>query len=120
MLTGRPEPTLIFVQDNDQLVQMAVRAVQSFAVPRTRVRVPTRGGQGIWAGLGDIAVKRNIPGFAISSEMSAYWSTAPGLESFDSELCYRQVGALVSMTADLIAAPLAEIAVPVTERGASP
>ena len=66
----------------------------------------------MWAGLGDVAVKMNIPGFALSSAMSGYWSTEPGLESFDAELFRKQVGALVMMTSTLLDADLDDIAIP--------
>ncbi len=110
-LNGLPEPTLIFVQDNARLIEIAVQAVKDNALPRTEVRVPSRGNQGMWAGLGDIAVKLNIPGFATSSGMSGYWTTTPGLESFDKALCAKQIGALVALTGALMSADLAEIAV---------
>jgi hypothetical protein len=108
--TGRPETTLIFAQDNQRLVDIAIAAVEAEKLPRTEVRVPSRG-QGQWAGLGDVALKRHIPGFATSTDMSAYWSTAPGIESFDAELCSRQVAVLVRLTGALMDANLADIAV---------
>ncbi len=111
-LTGAPEPTLVFAQDNDRLIDIAIEAVKRSAVPRTKIRVPSREGQGVWAGLGDIAVKQNMPGFAISTDMSGYWSTSPGLESFDAELCRQQLGLLVSLTAALMSEELETIAVP--------
>jgi len=114
-LNGLPEPTLIFVQDNDRLVELAIQAVKDNDIPRTEVRVPSRSEQGMWAGLGDVAIKFNIPGFAISSGMSGYWTTTPGLESFDKELCFKQVGALVQMADALMKADLSEIAVPVVD-----
>jgi hypothetical protein len=109
--SGRPEMTLIFAQDNPRLIEMAIAAVQAEQLPRTRVRVPSRG-QGQWAGLGDVAVKRRIPGFAISTDMTAYWSTVPGIESFDAELCRRQIGVLARLADGLMTASLPEIAVP--------
>jgi hypothetical protein len=113
--TGRPEATLLFAQDNPRLVAMAIAAVTSAGLPRTEVRVPARG-QGQWMGLGDIALKRNIPGFGTSTDMSAYWSTAPGIESFDSELARRQVAMLAWLTAGLMTAELDDIAVPAKSR----
>jgi hypothetical protein len=119
-LNGKPEPTLVFVQENDVLVAAAIDAVKALEVPRTEVRVPSRGGQGMWQGLGDIAIKQNIPGFAISSAMSGYWTTTPGLESFDKILCYKQVGMLTSLTQVLMGADLAAIAVPAVEASQNP
>jgi hypothetical protein len=109
--TGRPEPTIVFAQDNPRLVEMAVAAVTAEGLPRTEVRVPARG-QGQWAGLGDVALKRAIPGFGTSTGMSAYWATSPGIESFDVGLARRQVAVLVRLTAGLVEADLADIAVP--------
>lgn len=109
---GREEPTLIFVQENETLLAEAIGAVRAAQVPRTEVRVPSRGGQGMWAGLGDFAIRYNRPGYAISSGMSGYWSTTPGIDSFDAELCRRQVDVLVRLTRTLMDADLADIAVP--------
>lgn len=108
--SGRPETTLLFAQDNPRLVQMAIDAVVAEGLPRTEVRVPARG-QGQWSGLRDV-IDRRIPGFGTSTDMSAYWSTAPGIESFDSELAYRQVAAITRLTLGLMEADLAAIAIP--------
>ena len=119
-LNGLPEPTLIFSQDNDRLVEFAVQAVKDHELPRAEVRVPSRGKQGMWAGLGDFAIKHNVPGFAISSGMSGYWTTTPGLESFDKKLCARQVGVMVSLTQALLDADLNEIGVEITDPAINP
>ena len=110
-LNGQVEPTLFFVQENKRLVEIAIAAVTANEVPRAEVRVPSRGDQGMWAGLGDVAIKQNIPGFAISSGMSGYWTTTPGIEAFDADLCYRQIGVLVAMTGALMDSDLDEIGV---------
>jgi hypothetical protein len=114
-LSGKAEPTLIFVQENEHLLEIAIDAVRDLELPRTEVRVPSRKGQGMWAGLGDFAIKHNKPGYAISSGMSGYWTTTTGIESFDVELCRRQVGVLISLTQALMDAGLADIAVPVVD-----
>ncbi len=119
-LSGLAEPTIIFAQDNEVLIDAAVHAVQAAGLPRTEVRVPSRGGQGMWAGLGDVAIKYNKPGFAISSAMSGYWTTTPGIESFDAGLCYQQIGLLVSLTQVLMEASLVDIAVPLVDPGGNP
>jgi hypothetical protein len=94
--------------------------VRTAGLPRTEVRAPSRGGQGMWAGLGDVAIKRNKPGFAISSAMSGYWTTTPGIESFDAGLCHRQIGLLVTLTQVLMEADLADIAVPFIDPAGNP
>ena len=114
-LNGLPEPTLIFSQDNDRLVEIAIQAVKNNNIPRAEVRVPSRPKQGMWAGLGDVAIKYNMPGFAISSGMSGYWTTTPGLESFDKELGFRQIGALTELAGALMTADLKDIAVPAVD-----
>lgn len=119
-LNGREEPTLIFVQENERLIEAAIDAVTNVDVPRTEVRVPSRGGQGMWAGLGDFAIRYNRPGYAISSGMSGYWTTKPGMESFDAELCRRQLGVLVRLTQTLMDTDLDEIAVPVVDPAQNP
>ncbi len=114
-LNGRQEPTLIFVQENERLIDIAIDAVKTLEMPRTYVRVPSRDGQGMWAGLGDVAIKHNTPGYAISSGMSGYWTTTPGLESYDNELARRQIAVLVTLTQALMDAELEDIAVPVVD-----
>ncbi|MFQ5634579.1 MAG: hypothetical protein ACE5G3_04515 [Gammaproteobacteria bacterium] len=119
-LNGKAEPTLIFAQDNVRLVDLAIAAVKEMRLPRTEVRVPSRGGQGMWAGLGDFAIRYNRPGFALSSAMSGYWTTTTGIESFDAALARRQIGALVMLTQALMDADLGDIAVPVVDPGKNP
>jgi hypothetical protein len=109
LLTDRPEPTIIFSQDNKLLIGSAIDALKAERLPRAQVRVPARG-QGQWIGLGDVAVKRKIPGFGTSTDMSAYWATTPGIESFDRELCRRQIAVLVRLTRQLMQGELAEMA----------
>lgn len=109
--SGLPETTLIFAQDNDFLIDEAINAVKQFDVPRTMVQSPPRGGQGTWAGMSDVSVKRNYPGYGMSSLMSAYWSTHARMETFDAEQFRRQVGVAVHLTGVLMQADLEEIAI---------
>jgi hypothetical protein len=119
-LNGLAEPTLVFTQDNERLIEIAIRSVKEYDLPRTEVRVPSRGKQGMWAGLGDFAIKHNVPGFAISSGMSGYWTTTPGIESFNQTLCARQIGVLVALTGALMDADLDEISVAYIDPGENP
>ena len=96
-LTGRAEPWQIFVRDDPRLIEVAVDAIKASGVPRTELRVPERKGQGRWTGLGDVAIKRDLPGFATLSGMSGYWGTSAGIESFDAELAGRQLDLLVML-----------------------
>jgi len=47
--------------------------------------------------------------------MSGYWTTTPGMESFDAALAHKQVGVVVILTGELMAADLDEIAVPIVD-----
>jgi hypothetical protein len=62
--------------------------------------------------MGEIAIKRNIPGFGISGYMSAYWSTAARIDKFDRDLAWKQLAVVVQLTGNLMEADLKDIAVP--------
>ena len=96
-LTGLPEPWQIFVRNDPQLIQIAIDAVEDTAVPRTELRVPEIKGQGSWTGLAEIAIKRDIPGYGTLSDMSGYWSTQAGIDSFDAGLAKQQIDVLVKL-----------------------
>ncbi|MBT8441643.1 MAG: hypothetical protein KJO76_04575, partial [Gammaproteobacteria bacterium] len=96
-LTGRAEPWQIFVRDDPRLIQIGIDAIETSGVPRTELRVPEHKGQGGWTGLGEVAIKRDLPGFATLSGMSGYWGTNAGIESFDAELATRQLDLLVML-----------------------
>ncbi len=108
--TGKSEITQLFVQDNDILIQFAVDAVKDNDIPRTLIYCPSRKGQGRWNGMGDFAMKRNIPGYAISATMSAYWSLDSRIDKFDKELMYRQTAVAVQLTSALMNSKLENIA----------
>jgi len=110
--TGLPEQTLIFAQDNDVLVSEAIRAVQAAGVPRAMVQSPPRGGQGNWSGMSDVAVKKNYPGYGMSSNMSAYWSTQARLNTFDKDLFVKQAAVAAQLTGVLMTAELDQISLP--------
>jgi len=111
VLSGQSEPALVFSQDNDFLIEQAINAVKAFEVPRTMVQSPPRGNQGIWAGMSDIAIKKNFPGYGMSTNMSAYWSTHARLDSFDKDLFRKQIGVAVHLTSVLMTADLNKMAV---------
>jgi hypothetical protein len=110
--SGLPETTMIFAQDNDFLINGAIEAVQRFELPRTMVQSPPRGGQGNWSGMSDVAVKRNYPGYGVSTNMSAYWSTRAGIDTFDKDLFRQQVGVAAQLTGVLMTLSKADLAIP--------
>ena len=101
-LTGRPEPWQIFARNDPRLVDAAIRTIETTGLPRTELRVPEHKGQGMWTGLGDIAIKQDLPGYSTLSGMSGYWTTQAGIESFDAELGKQQLDALVLLTDELM------------------
>ena len=110
-LSGAPEWTTLYAQDNDRLIDWAVAAVTEHKLPRTMIQVPARANQGRWVGMGEVAVYRRIPGYGITADMSAYWSTAPGIESFDAAHFRTQLKVLAQLTGHLMTAPRGEMAV---------
>jgi hypothetical protein len=114
--TGLPEETQLFVQDNDLLIKMAVKAVQDNRLPRTLVQCPPRKDQGIWIGMGTVALKKHIPGFAITASATAYWSTEARIDKFDKDLTWKQIAVVTQLTGELMKADLTEIAVPQKKR----
>lgn len=110
--SGLPEATIVFAQDNDNLIDGAIEGVKAFAVPRTMVQSPPRRGQGNWSGMSDVSVKKNYPGYGISTNMSAYWSTRSGIQTFDSELFVKQIGLAAHLTGVLMSTSVEDMALP--------
>lgn len=113
--TGQPETMNIFAQDNDKLIELAIQAVKDNSVPQVLVQSPPRGGQGQWHGLGEVALKRKLPGFGATSSMSAYWATAAHIDKFDKDHFLKQAALLAQLTGGLMTADLDEIALPVKQ-----
>ena len=110
--SGLPETTLIFAQDNDNLINGAIAAVKQFELPRTMVQSPPRGGQGNWSGMSDVSVKRNYPGYGISTNMSAYWSTRAGIDTFDKDLFKQQASVATHLTGVLMTLSTEDMKIP--------
>ena len=108
-LSGITDKTYIYSQDNQKLIAQAIHSVQKYKIGRTYVLCPDRGNQGPWTGMGNIAQKMKIPGYGISTSMSGYWSTKPGIESFSSELFMKQVDIMSDLTLYLMNANDEEI-----------
>ena len=104
-LTGREEPWLIYARNDKALISAAIDAIKKSSLPLTELRVPEKKGQGRWTGLAEIAIKRDIKGYATLSNMSGYWGTSPGIESFDSKLGTKQIDTLVLLLDNLMAIP---------------
>jgi len=108
--TGKPEVTRLFVQDNDHLIQMAMKAVKDHHLPRTYIHCPPRSG-GRWEAMGSIALERDIPGYGFSTDMSAHWSLDARIDTFDKNLAWKQIAVATQLTGTLLQADLMKIAV---------
>lgn len=111
LATGRPELTGLMAQDNDVLIKMAIEAVTTHQLPRTLVYSPSREEDGVWFGMGKVALERNIPGLGIMGFMGPYWATTGRLDKFDAALMVRQIAAMAQLTEGLMTADLQTIAV---------
>ena len=113
--TGNPEVTRLFVQDNDHLIQMAIKAVKDNQLPRTYIHCPPRSG-GRWEAMGAIALERDIPGYGFSTDMSAHWSIDAHIDKFDKNLAWKQVAVATQLTGELMQADLKEIAIKMSDK----
>ena len=62
--------------------------------------------------MSDVAVKKNYPGYGMSSNMSAYWSTHARINTFDKDLFIKQAAVGAHLTGVLMTAELDQIALP--------
>lgn len=113
--SGVTDPSRLYVTNNQTLVDMAVQAVKDNRLPNasvTNVDRPGVGGrsQGRWYGLGGIARRMNLPGFATMGSMGAYWATTGRIDRFDKDLFAAQVATMAQVTGGLMKADLAAIA----------
>jgi hypothetical protein len=112
--TGLVEPSFLWTQNNQKLIDMAIKAVKDNQWPRVQVQCVDRPGihgesQGIWYGMGKIARKWKIPAFATMGAQGAYWATSARIDKFDKELFYKQVAAMTQLTGELMLGNLAEL-----------
>ncbi|MBE8538949.1 PGF-CTERM sorting domain-containing protein [Geoglobus acetivorans] len=112
--TGLVEPSFLWTQNNQKLIDMAIKAVKDSGWPRVQVQCVDRPGvhgesQGIWYGMGKIARKWKVPAFATMGTQGAYWATSTGIEKFDKDLFYRQVAAMTQLTGELMLGNLEEL-----------
>jgi hypothetical protein len=108
--TGKAEVTRLFVQDNDLLIKLAIKAVKDHQLPKTFVHCPPRSG-GRWEAMGSVALEREIPGFGFSTDMGAHWSIDARIDKFDKELALKQIAVATQLTGTLMKVDLKEITV---------
>jgi len=105
--TGKEEVSLLWVRNEQALIDKAIQAVQDHQWPRVLVQAVERPGinggpQGVWYGLGSIALQWNIPAYATMGIQGGYWTTTADITRFDAELFLKQVAAMTQLTGELM------------------
>ena len=105
--TGRAEVTYLYTRNDPVLIDKATKAVKETNWLRVMVKCPERKGihgesQCPWFGLGELALKYDLPAYAAFGGMGAYWETNSGLNRLDRELFATQVTAMVELTYELM------------------
>jgi hypothetical protein len=112
--TGMVEPSFLWAQNNPLLIDMAIKAVKDHQWPRCMVQCVEKPGihggtQGVWYGMGKIALDWNIPGFGMMGSQGAYWATTGRINKFHKDLFYKEVAAMAQLTGELMVADLGQI-----------
>lgn len=112
--SGRVYASHIWTTNNDNMINLAVRAVNDNSLPSAFVRNVARPGvhgrsQGQWFGMAKSAPASGLPGFAVMGFMGAYWATSSGIDRFDAGLFRRQVATFAQLTGELMLADLSEL-----------
>lgn len=113
--TGLVDPSRLYVTNNQTLVDLAIKAVKDNNFRGASVSNVDRPGiegkpQGRWYGLGAIARRQGLPGFATMGSMGAYWATTARIEHFDKDHFVVQVATMTQLTGELMKASLDAIA----------
>jgi hypothetical protein len=123
--TNVPDLTTVYVTNNPHMVDVAIAAVKENNLSRTQVQAPGRKGihggeQGPWYGLGSIANRNHIPGFAVIGALTGYWTSTARLDTLDVNLFLTEMASASQMCGNLMLAELESIrsAPPAGGRGA--
>ena len=106
--TGRIEPSFLWTRADDKLANMAAKAVKDHQLPRVMVQCVERPGkhggpQGVWYGMGRVAMEWNLPAFATMGIQGAYWATTARLDNaFDKDHFVKQVAVMSQLTGELM------------------
>jgi hypothetical protein len=119
--TGKLEPSFLWVRNNQMLIDTAIKAIKEHGLPRCLVQCVERPGihkgpQGVWYGLGEVAMKllgRDIgektPAFSMMGTQGAYWATTARIDKFDRNQFCRQVAIMSQLTGELMTADLEKV-----------
>jgi hypothetical protein len=112
--SGQVELSTIWISNNQQLVDMAIRSVKDNGFKRVQVQCPGRPGvhhgtQGPWYGLGSIARRLHVPGASTMGSMTGYWSTKARLSALDADHFVTQVATMSQIAGELMTADVARL-----------
>ncbi len=105
--TGRVEPSFLWTRNDQELIDKAVQAVKDSRWPRVMVQSVERPGihqgvQGVWYGMGKVALDWDLPAYATMGTQGAYWATTAGLDEFDANQFVTQVAAMCQLTGEFM------------------
>jgi hypothetical protein len=105
--TGKIEPSILWTRNNQILIDKAITAVKDHKWSRVMVQSVERPGihngpQGVWYGMGKIALEWDLPAYATMGTQGAYWSTTGRLDEFDKNQFVTQVAAMCQLTGELM------------------
>jgi hypothetical protein len=107
--TGKLEPAFLWSRNNQMLIDKAIKAVRDHQWPRVMVQCVERPGinggpQGIWYGMGKIALEWDLPAFATMGTQGAYWATTARIDTFNKTHFVTEVAAMSQLTGELMLA----------------
>ena len=105
--TGNIEPSFLWTRNSQILIDKAIKAVKDNRWSRVMVQSVERPGihkhpQGVWYGMGKIALEWDLPAYATMGIQGAYWSTTGRLDEFDKKQFVTQVAAMCQLTGELM------------------
>ncbi len=107
--TGKLEASFLWSRNNQMLIDKAVKAVKDNQWPRVMVQCVERPGinggpQGIWYGMGKIALDWDLPAYATMGTQGAYWATTARIDTFNKAHFVTEVAAMSQLTGELMLA----------------
>ncbi|MBS0363507.1 MAG: hypothetical protein JSR98_19195, partial [Proteobacteria bacterium] len=119
--SGRSLPTWIYTNQNQRLIDFAVKAAKDNHLPSAVIRAPGRPGvhgqpQGPWYGMGGGAQALGIPAYGGQGDLGAYWAFSGRIDRFDPRSYRREVATFCQLTGFLMTADLTQIPVPKVPR----
>ncbi|MGD8294234.1 MAG: hypothetical protein PVF37_21140 [Desulfobacterales bacterium] len=105
--TGNVEPSFLWTRNDPLLIDKAIKAVKDNRWSRVMVQSVEKPGihnkpQGVWYGMGKIALEWDLPAYATMGIQGAYWSTTGRLDEFDKNHFITQVAAMCQLTGELM------------------